>query len=411
MIIGLDFGTSNTAVGYLSDTRPQLLEFQPGTFGIPSAVFIPEDLGDWLIGHDAINAYEAGEDGRLLRSIKSVLGTSLIEESTQIGRRRIAFTEIVFKFIQATLHMVEQQIGEPVTAVVHGRPVAFNDNDPERDKIAQSVLQTCLERAGVSNIEFLEEPIAAAFAGDPTVSGEKTVLVIDIGGGTSDFSIVKVGPRIEAFDVLGKSGVYVGGNDFDRLLSFHEICRLFGKDETLSVNGLPSPSNIYTKLSDWKNLNKMYARETQKEISWMRTNSPKSDGIRALEHLIKQERAHAYANHVEATKIALSHAPSRVFQYEMPSKVLELVVHRERFEELIKHALEKMDAALTNCLQQSGVSAESIDEVQLVGGSTFIPHVENMLTSPIRGSKLVALDRFGSVALGLANRARFAFAT
>lgn len=143
----------------------------------------------------------------------------------------------------------------------------------------------------------------------------------------------------------------------------------------------------------------------------MRTNSPQSKAIRALEHLIKQERAHAYASDVETTKMALSDAASRVFQYETPARTLEHVVHRDRFEALIANALEKMGDALSICLERSGVTAEAIEEVQLVGGSTFIPHVERALTRSFQNAKLVTLDRFGSVALGLANRARFAFAT
>lgn len=402
MRVGIDFGTSNTSVAYQTRDGIKLVALDGKSTSIPTAIFYDEVTDDILLGNSALAAYEAGNSGRLMRSIKSALGTSLIDESTQIGNRRIGFRTIVKQFLSGLIKQVEADAGEKVTSVTQGRPVSFNDTDPDRDAKAQAVLQGCLEEAGVKDIVFLQEPIAAAKSVKFPNGKENLVLVIDIGGGTSDFSTIRISKNNETFDVLASKGVYVGGNELDRLLSYGDITKLFGKDEILAKNKLPAPNGPYTVLSDWKLLHRMYAREITSKVDWMLMQSPDSAGLKALHHLVDHHDAHIYAAKVEAMKVALSANEEAVFQYETTEVTIEKLVRRGTFEALIQSPLSKMQLALDDCLRAGDVLASDITDIVLVGGSTLVPFVEQCLTRDFSGARIVPSNRFTSVAVGLA---------
>jgi hypothetical chaperone protein len=349
-----------------------------------------------------VSAYESGEEGRLMRSIKSVLGSSLIDETTEVGRRRLPFRDVIAHFLRRVLSNAEALTGQRVESVIQGRPVSFNDRHPDLDKRAQTILEACLREAGIAHVEFLDEPVAAARSVKFPSGREKLIFVVDIGGGTSDFSVVRISSDNAGFDVLGSAGLYVGGNDFDHKLSFFELSRLFGNWETLELNGLVAPSAPYSTLSDWKSLNKLYTRDTQKQIRWMTINSPNSKGLKAFDHLVRNHEAHTYAKRTEQIKIGLSGADQQTFVYETPDAHLERLVARQTFEDLIDEAVSRMDAVANECLTRAGVTPDQITDVVMVGGSTFIPLVQSRLAGRFHNAAVSANDRFGAVAKGLA---------
>ncbi|MEO9969909.1 MAG: Hsp70 family protein [Hyphomonadaceae bacterium] len=402
MRVGIDFGTSNTSVAFRAGNEINLAPLEASSTSIPTAIFYDALTRDTLLGNSAVTAYEEGEDGRLMRSIKSLLGTALIDESTQVGNRRVSFKAIVTQFLWGILNQIERSTGEKVTSVTQGRPVSFNDTDPVRDAKAQDILQDCLNQAGVADVTFLEEPVAAAKSVTFSPERENLAIVIDIGGGTSDFSVIRVSKNNNVFEVLSSAGVYVGGNELDRLLSFHDIAKLFGKDETFEKTRLPTPNEPYAVLSDWKLLHKMYARDMAAKVKWMRTQSPNSDGIAALQYLIARQDAHRYANKIEDIKVGLSQHKSALFQYPMNSSTLEKHVHRSEFELLIDAPLAKMEQALDECLIAADVADAQLTDIILVGGSTLVPAVERRLTRRFEQANIVSNDRFSSVAKGLA---------
>jgi hypothetical chaperone protein len=402
MQVGIDFGTSNTSIAFRSAGGTQLIALEPDATSIPTAVFYGSTSGEYAIGAEAVNAYESGEEGRLMRSIKSVLGSSLIDETTEVGRRRLPFRDVIAHFLTRVIARAEAETGERVDSVIQGRPVSFNDRHPELDARAQTILEACLNAAGVDQVEFLDEPVAAARSVSFPGGREKLVFVVDIGGGTSDFSVVRISADNAGFDVLGSAGLYVGGNDFDHMLSFFELSKLFGHMETLSLNGLPVPSSPYSILSDWKSLNKLYTRDVQKQITWMKMNSPQSEGILAFDYLVRHHEAHAYAKRTEQIKIGLSGADEQVFAYDTPDAHLEKIVTRAAFEGLIDEAISKMDAVAVECLARAGARPEQITDIVMVGGSTFIPLVQERLAARFGNATLSANDRFGAVAKGLA---------
>jgi hypothetical chaperone protein len=402
MQIGIDFGTSNTSIGYSGPQGVRLIELEPAATSIPTAVFYGLASGEYAIGAEAVAAYETGEEGRLMRSIKSVLGSSLIDETTDVGRRRLPFRDVIAHFLRRVIARAEAETGERVESVVQGRPVSFNDRDADLDRRAQAILESCLHEAGVVHVEFLDEPVAAARSVSFPAGREKLVFVVDIGGGTSDFSVVRIAPDNSGFEVLGSTGLYVGGNDFDQKLSFFELSRLLGHGETLELNGLPVPSAPYSILSDWKSLNKLYARDVQKRIGWMLQNSPNSRAIRAFDHLVRHHEGHAYAKQTEQIKIELSDTDQQAFIYDTPDLRLERVVERRVFEGLIDEAVSQMDAVAVDCLSQAGVSPDQVTDIVMVGGSTFIPLVQSRLAGRFGNAVVSESDRFGAVAKGLA---------
>src|SRR5882724_7345435 len=209
---GLDFGTSNSAIGIARDKTAMLAPIEASSTLIPSAVFFDyEAKGQVLFGNEAISAYVGQTEGRLMRALKSLLGSPLIDEATSLGRRKVPLTKVVEIFVRHLKHKAEAFAGQEITTVVHGRPVRFVDDDDTADARAQAVLETIARRVGFRDVVFVYEPIAAAHHYEQTVQGEELALIADIGGGTSDFSVIRVGPQRRARpdrsqDVLANAG-------------------------------------------------------------------------------------------------------------------------------------------------------------------------------------------------------------
>jgi len=244
-ICGLDFGTSNTTLGTIEGQEPVLAELEAGETTIPSAIFYEVD-GAVLIGRRAIAAYVDGAPGRLMRSLKSVLGTSLIDETTRLGRQRTGFRDVIAYYLGAVKRRAEQATGLELRDVVHGRPVHFVDNEPDADRKAEETLRQIAREVGFDDVTFQFEPIAAALDYERQIESEEIALIADIGGGTSDFSIVRLGPERHAkanrsSDILANDGTRIGGTEFDRQLSLGVVMPLVGFGSAMSRAGLDVP--------------------------------------------------------------------------------------------------------------------------------------------------------------------------
>ena len=155
MQVGIDFGTSNTSVAVCGPGGTSLLELEPGSTSIPTAVFYGLDSGEYAVGSMALSEYESGEEGRLMRSIKSVLGSALIEEATEVGSRRLPFRDVIAHFLRRVIADAERLMGQRVQSVIQGRPVSFNDKHADLDQRGQTILESCLHEAGVADVEFV----------------------------------------------------------------------------------------------------------------------------------------------------------------------------------------------------------------------------------------------------------------
>ena len=230
---GVDFGTSNSTVGWHRPGLPPLLALEEGKATLPSVVFFNAEDEQVSYGRAALADYLAGYEGRLMRSLKSLLGTSLIDGQTEVAGRALPFRSLLAQFIGELKRRAEQQAGRAFSRAVFGRPVFFVDDDPAADRLAEDTLAEVARAVGFQEIGFQYEPIAAAFDYESQIGREELVLVADVGGGTSDFSLVRLGParagRAERRDdILATGGVHIGGTDFDKYLSLATAMPLLG---------------------------------------------------------------------------------------------------------------------------------------------------------------------------------------
>src|ERR1700732_4244708 len=309
-ICGLDFGTSNTTLGTVEGHAPVLAALEIDQTTIPSAIFYEVD-GAVLIGRTAIEAYVEGAPGRLMRSLKSVLGTSLIEETTRLGRERTSFRDVIAYYLGTVKRRAEQAAGRELRDVVHGRPVHFVDNADDADRRAEQTLREIAREVGFDEVTFQFEPIAAALDYERQISTEQIALIADIGGGTSDFSIARLSPERHgkvdrSADILANDGVRIGGTDFDRQLSLGVIMPLFGFGSAMKRPGLDVPSSYFHDLATWLNMNRMSAPSVIAQVCAVRHEAGERPVLDRLVRVVDEHVGDTLAMEVEEAKIALS---------------------------------------------------------------------------------------------------------
>ena len=223
--LAIDFGTSNSAAGIVEDGAVRLLEIEAGAETLPTAVFFPEE-GGMRIGAAASEALIAGEEGRYMRALKSVLGTALFHEKRLIGGKRRTLAEIVTAFLVEMKARAEAQSGRRFTRALSGRPVHFHSGDAERDAKAEEDLRGCYLAAGFESVEMMFEPEAAALASRIAEGTGGTGLIVDIGGGTSDFTVFR--SEGTGIAITASHGIRLGGTDFDHAVSMRHAMPLLG---------------------------------------------------------------------------------------------------------------------------------------------------------------------------------------
>jgi hypothetical chaperone protein len=191
--LALDFGTSNSAAGLLVEGKVHRLPIEAGADTLPTAVFLPSDGGPVRIGRAAEAALTGGEDGRYMRALKNVLGTALFHEERWIAGRRRALAGIVTALLAEVKTRAEAAAGTRFSRVLSGRQVHFHSGDATRDAHAEADLRACYRAAGFDDVAFLAEPEAAALATGGDAPHAETRLIVDIGGDTSGFSVVRTG--------------------------------------------------------------------------------------------------------------------------------------------------------------------------------------------------------------------------
>lgn len=402
---GLDFGTSNTTLGVVSAGGTALAALEGKEVTVPSAIFFAPTT-EARIGRAAMSAYLDGEPGRLMRSLKSVLGTSLIDEVTQVGRHRVKFREVIAQYLAIVKRRAEAASGRELDAVVHGRPVHFVDGDAEGDARAQDTLRAIAESVGFRHVSFQYEPVAAALDYERGVANEELAMVADIGGGTSDFTIIRLSPERHAKtdrsgDILANDGVRVGGVDFDRRLSLGAVMPLLGFRSPMKREELEVPSSYFHELATWSSINKLYDGRTVRQIREVRREAAKPELLDRLIRVIENEGGHGLAAEVEAAKIRLSDGDETSVPLGLAEPKLAARLERDRFVEHTRLLSERIGERMARCLAQAGVTAERIGAVFLTGGSTRVPHVRDAILAAVPGARPVDGDTFGAVGMGL----------
>ncbi|WP_207479440.1 Hsp70 family protein [Arenibaculum pallidiluteum] len=408
---GLDFGTSNSTAGIAAADGIRLVPLEGDVPTLPSAIFFDFADGGVLYGRAAVDAYVERGDGRLLRSVKSVLATDLIEQDTALKDRRIAFQDVIALLLGHVKAQAERSAGHPVEAVVHGRPVHFVDGDPAADARAQAALEVIARRVGFSEVSFQFEPIAAALHYEAQVEREEIALIADIGGGTSDVSVVRIGPdravRAErAGDVLGNDGIRIGGTDFDRQLSLEAIMPLLGYGSAMVRPGLAAPRGYFQDLATWSKINFLYVPRVLAEIRQVRREAKQPELFDRLLTVLEHNLGHALAMRAEGGKIMLSDWPSGEIDLDIVEPGLAAPVDRALMARAIAEPVDRITSLVRGCLGQAGVPPERVAAVFLTGGSTLLPAVRRAIVGIVPEARVVEGDKFGAVGLGLTLEAR-----
>jgi hypothetical chaperone protein len=436
MFIGLDFGTTNSALALASATGPaSLVPLHHG--GVAHSTFRsllyfedgerdPNGRPHAFAGPAAIDAYlQPGAEGRLIQSIKSYLANPEFTSTSIFGSR---FTlENLIGFVVARMIDAAADAGDLVdrlkaAPVVVGRPARFVRNSlgrpgAETDDFAVTRLTAALKGAGLPDVQFEFEPVAAAFAYEAGLERDELVLIGDFGGGTSDFCLLHVGPGMRqlknrAETIIAVSGVGLAGDAFDARIVENCIAPRLGKGTSYESTGgkvLPMPSWIYDSLKRWHQLSFINTYKTRKMLADIAPVSDAPAEIEALTHLIVQNKGFEMYRAVEGAKVRLSDAAATALTFRTGPIDIETEVKRSDFDRWIAPELKDIAQCVDALMETSNVATARVDRVFLTGGSSFIPAVRALFAERFGAEKLAGGGELTSVATGLALAARQRF--
>jgi hypothetical chaperone protein len=422
--VGIDFGTTNSSIARASASGAVDLAQFSSTAGVVesyrSLLYLEQvkekgvtRIKSWS-GPAAIDEYLAAETkGRLVQSLKSYLSSRGLK-STEVFGRRVTLETLIARILRDLREKVEQQFGGKIQTAVVGRPVRFVGADHDEDNdFAVERLRHAFHEAGYPSVQFEFEPVAAAQFYESTLDHKELILIGDFGGGTSDFSLLRVGPEIRrrgrtAEDLLGNGGVGIAGDAFDAKLVRHLVSPALGRGSSArSLNKvLPAvPNWVYAKLEHWHHLSFLRTNNTMNLLNSSRAAAFEPHKIEALIHLIREDLGYELHRAVQTTKCALSVHPAAHFHFSDGIVEIEAKVERAEFEEWIAEELARIESCVDSLIQTSAVSCRDVDMVFLTGGSSFVPAVRRIFETRFGAHRIRAGNEFTSVARGLALKA------
>ena len=444
MLAGLDFGTSNSALGIPYKQSVKLLplfeeeQFLPSTLYTYDRSFISEYIASKLaseeqtnfrndrrpqlnqakqarhlhgfsnnenvifFGKQAIQNYiETPEDGIFIKSPKSFLGaTGLSEKQIQF------FEDLVSAMMLNIKQSAETQTQKSISNVVIGRPVNFQGVDSHQsNQQAIQIMTRAAKRCGYREIEFLYEPLAAGIDFESSLNSNKIVLVVDIGGGTTDCSMVKMGPahinQLErSNDFLAHTGRRIGGNDIDIALAYHQLMPHFGKG-SYKKKGIEVPSGPFwsavsiNNIGEQTRFNSLNMRES---LIRTKREAQKPELIERLLQLQKHKLNHRLVRNSELAKIDLTNNTTTECQLDYLTDSLTPLIKQQDFESAITAPMESIKKLINECVQQAGTHP---DVIYITGGSAKSPVLRKAIDDVMPSIDILDGDYYGSVAAGL----------
>jgi hypothetical chaperone protein len=420
-VIGLDFGTTNSAVAVADGSRKATLAvFADGlatTNNFRSILYFPakergsQQRSETKAGPEEINAYlDAETKGRLIVSIKSYLASSLFT-ATSIEGRFYTLEDLVAIILRRLRMAAMQQFNTSASRVVLGRPVRFSGAENEKDEaLALDRLRSAAELAGFQRISFEFEPVAAAYQYETQLDHDELVLIGDFGGGTSDFTLAQLGPgRKQAGrnPVIGTSGVAIAGDTFDSRIMMRLVAPKLGLGSHYVSLGkeLPVPVWVYSQLSSWHHMFLLRDPKTMGILRQVKRQASEPGKVAALIQIISENLGYALYRAVEHTKVELTEKELGRFEFFQTTLHLDDSLERWQFESWIQDDIQKIAACVRALLDQAGVNRTDVDRVFLTGGSSFVPVVRRFFSKTFGADKLRSGDELTTVAKGLALRA------
>jgi hypothetical chaperone protein len=419
--IGFDFGTTNCALAVVAaDGSPKLAHFsgpdgEVATFR--SILYFDRDDASSPVsvhaGPGALLHYLEREEhgGRLVQSLKSFLSSRLFS-ATRIFGQTYRLEDLIALLARRLREEAERSLGMPIAHAVVGRPVHFvGAASAEDDALAETRLRAALHNAGFRDVRFELEPVGAAYHYERGLARDERILIADFGGGTSDFSLLWVGPsyrarRSEA--VLGHDGVDVAGDAFDGKIVRHKLAPLLGRGsefESLYGRRLPVPGWIYVHLERWHHVSFLKSPRTLQLLLDLRREALEPAKLDALVRIVEQDLGFLLYRAVERAKRELSERAATRLRLEHEALALDAEITRAEFEGWIAEELARIADCVDRLLARTGLAPEQVDRVFMTGGSSFVPAVRALFELRFGADKLRGGEELTSVASGLALRA------
>jgi hypothetical chaperone protein len=430
--LGIDFGTTNSSIALArANGTVGLVSFRTATAATESFRSVLY-LEQWkqagrtqikgFTGPAAIEHYlEAEHKGRLIQSLKSYL-TSRTLTGTEVFGRRYRIEELISRILTDLRLSAEREFDQPVRHATVGRPVRFvGAESVADDDFAVERLRQAFLHAGFESVAFEMEPIAAAYAYESTLDHDELILIGDFGGGTSDFSLLHVGPGVRsrgrtAKDLLGNSGLGLAGDSFDArivrklvspALGSNGFERSYAQATDRPASIIPAvPAWIYANLERWHYLSFLKTRNVAEILKSARARAQEPEKVEALINLIEEDLGYQLHQAVERLKVDLSHQESAEFRFRDGSMDIVTAVGRADFEGWIAEELQSIARCVDALLATSNIAPREVDRVFLTGGTSFVPAVRQIFESRFTASRVRTGNEFTSVARGLALRAQ-----
>ncbi|MBC7615673.1 MAG: Hsp70 family protein [Pedobacter sp.] len=407
-LYGIDFGTTNSALAIYDEDSKEI----HSTIIIPSLIYFYHQLNDknYVVGEEAIAAYlNDGMKGRFIKSIKQILSRSSFTE-TRIHNKRYNASDLVAIILKELKSRADELIGQDCRKAVIGRPVFFDDDNIQKDTLAQNRLNKAAEIAGFTEVRFQFEPIGAAFAYEKKLTKKENVLVADLGGGTTDFTYLvldpeKVGSLDRKNDMMATGGIYVGGDSLDSAFMWEKGTPYFGKHTTYEATPgkvLTVPNSLFANICSWEQMNFFNGQRIKKDIEeyyYFSGNNPK---FKNLITLIENNLGYSVFQAIEKTKITLSTANSSAFSYHKMDIRIEEEIPSSDYEQIIKKDIDRISAYLNEFMLQHNISVKNIDSLFLTGGTSMVVSIQQLFKTKFPHLTLNSGDNFKSVAKGLA---------
>ncbi len=404
---GLDFGTSNSTIGIIKQQSYELVPLENNRAIMRSAIFCDAEDKRWMFGQEGIERYLEGGPGRLMMALKSVLGSPLMDDETLIFNEFVSYAQIVGHFIKHLKSKAELAAGHELTRVVMGRPVHFHDTDQAQDQRAQDTLEALARSAGFTDISFQYEPIAAALTYESTIQREQLALIIDMGGGTSDFSVIRLQPNNKHHnrkeDVLANYGIHIAGTDFDQSLSLCKVMPLLGMDSMIrSLSGdLKMPASIYHDLTQWHMLHQLYTPLNIAQVKKLQTVAYDKHLMTRLLNVLNRRAGHQLLQVVETTKQQLSDTQQTQLDLQFIEDELQVIVQQSELNECIQQQVQKILVKIRETVAAAQVQANDITAIFYTGGTSKLPMIRQKINDMFAHAEVVQGDAFGSVGMGL----------
>ncbi|MDR3528078.1 MAG: Hsp70 family protein [Rhizomicrobium sp.] len=414
--VGIDFGTTNSVLA-LSEglSEPHIVPFgDTATFRSLLCFYTePNERGHKRVvgvaGPDAIATYELhGGECRLIQSVKNFVADDSFRETTVYGQR-FRIEDLVGVILKQLRAGAEKSCGDLGQTVVSGRPVQFAGSEPN-EALALKRLTLAYNQAGFSDVRFVEEPLAAADFHLRGLQEDALCLIADLGGGTSDFSLVQLiqspeGPRRRT---IGHAGIGVAGDVFDFRIIQNAVSPKLGKDSFYKsfAKRLPVPGAAYNKFQRWSELSMLRGSQTLRDLKDIRKTAEDAEGVAQLIYIIENELGLQLYRAVGHTKASLSSAEHSDFRFRSGPVEIEGSISRTAFESWIAQDIAAIMAVVDRLFSDTKTELAAVDRVFMTGGTSFVPAVRRAFDQRFQSAEIMTGDEFVSVAGGLALNGR-----